>query len=51
MIDYLESALGLAEGSLTSDLGVMICSVMLFVSFYAIIKVILSWFEVIFRGK
>lgn len=51
MIDYLEQMLGIAEGSLHSDLGIMICSVVILVCFYAIVKTILTWLGTLFGKK
>lgn len=50
MIEYLETALGLAYGSLSTEFGVMLAFILVATSFFALIKVILTWLGAFFNG-
>lgn len=51
MIGYLEEVLGLYEGALSGELGVILCTLIVLVGFYAICKVIIVWIQTIFTGS
>lgn len=51
MIPYLEEALGVAEGTLQTDAGIMLCTILVATAFFAVVKVILGWLSSLFGGK
>lgn len=51
MIDYIEQALGIAEGSLHNDVGAFFCVLILTIAFFAICKLIIIWIQDFFGGS
>lgn len=50
MITYLENLIGVSPGALTSDFGIVVCTILASCVVFALLKTFILWFDKLFNG-